>query len=391
MAAMRMCDPMLLPLAAEFGVTTGAASATIWAYALGFGLLQIAYGPIGDRFGKIPVVMAACAACALCSLAAALAPSMALLIFARAAMGAAAAGITTLSMAWIGDQVPYAHRQPTLARLTMATVSGMMVGQWFGGFSAEVLGWRAAFVGLTVLFAVVAMLLWVQCRRAAPSAHPPAPADEAQSLLEVVQRATAVLRLARIQWLLPVVFAEGALTFAPLAFLPSRLMQGFGLSAAHAGSAMLLYGAGGLLYAFFARHWLRWLGERGMAWLGSSLVACGMLLMAWAPTGAAAVAGCIPAGLGFYMFHNTLQTQATQAAPAARGTAVALFACFLVIGQSLGVYFLGLLVDGGWFAQAFTATAAGTVAVALIAARGLAPRLEPQRAAAHAPVTPKSG
>jgi MFS transporter, YNFM family, putative membrane transport protein len=42
-------------------------------------------------------------------------------------------------------------------------------------------------------------------------------------------------------------------------------------------------------------------------------------------------------GLGFYMLHNTLQVNATQMAPEARGLAVSLFAFFLFTGQSLGV------------------------------------------------------
>jgi predicted MFS family arabinose efflux permease len=50
------------------------------------------------------------------------------------------------------------------------------------------------------------------------------------------------------------------------------------------------------------------------------------------------------AGFGFFMFHNTMQTNATQMAPAARGTAVSLFASFLFMGQSLGVLLAAALV-----------------------------------------------
>ena len=42
-------------------------------------------------------------------------------------------------------------------------------------------------------------------------------------------------------------------------------------------------------------------------------------------------------GLGFYMLHNTLQTNATQMAPEARGLAISLFALALFGGQSVGV------------------------------------------------------
>ncbi|HEY1982673.1 MAG TPA: MFS transporter, partial [Xanthobacteraceae bacterium] len=50
-------------------------------------------------------------------------------------------------------------------------------------------------------------------------------------------------------------------------------------------------------------------------------------------------------GLGFYMLHNTLQTNATQMTPEARGTAVALFSSALYIGQTVGVAFGALVLD----------------------------------------------
>ncbi|MFZ9336283.1 MAG: MFS transporter, partial [Burkholderiaceae bacterium] len=43
------------------------------------------------------------------------------------------------------------------------------------------------------------------------------------------------------------------------------------------------------------------------------------------------------AGFGFFMFHNTMQANATQMAPHARGTGVSMFAAALFMGQSLGV------------------------------------------------------
>jgi len=51
------------------------------------------------------------------------------------------------------------------------------------------------------------------------------------------------------------------------------------------------------------------------------------------------------AGFGYYMLHNTLQINATQMAPQARGTAVSLFASFFFLGQSLGVWFAAIVID----------------------------------------------
>ena len=371
MASMRVCDPMLIALSHEFHATTGDASAVIAAFAVAYGVLQLVYGPLGDRLGKVQVIMGATAACALFSAVTALAPSLAVLVVSRAAMGAAAAGIIPLSMAWIGDQVPYAQRQETLARLMGATVTGMMAGQWFGGFATENFGWRTAFAVLAMLFLMAAVLLFRHARAglaAASAVNADAPAFSlAAYLAGVVQ----LLRMPRVRWVLTVVAIEGALAFGTLAFVPARLTGGFGLSASTAGGVMVLYGVGGLLYSVFARRWLAWLGETGLALAGSALIASGLLLLAWAPVVAWAVLGCFLAGLGFYMLHNTLQTQATQMAPQARGTAVTLFACLLFLGQSTGVVVAAASVDRGWLAVVFTGAALGVLALGALVARGL--------------------
>jgi predicted MFS family arabinose efflux permease len=50
-------------------------------------------------------------------------------------------------------------------------------------------------------------------------------------------------------------------------------------------------------------------------------------------------------GLGFFMLHNTLQTEATQMTPEARGTSVALFASMYFIGQTVGVALAAPVMD----------------------------------------------
>lgn len=365
MASMRVCDPMLVALAQEFGVSVGEASRAVSAFAVAYGTLQLFYGPLGDRVGKLRVINAAVLACAVFSALTASVGDFGWLVLARALMGASAAGIIPLCLAWLGDLVSYEHRQETLAKLMTATVSGMMAGQWFGGWAVESLGWRFAFAVLSALFAGAAVLLFVrmgELRRAVPIRTDGSYLTQALDSLRL-------LGVPRVRWLLTVTLIEGALAFGTLAFVPSLLVQQLHLSAAWAGGLMALYGIGGLLYSQLARRWLAWFGERGLARLGSSLVATGLLLLAWTPWVALAALGCLAAGLGFYMLHNTLQTQATQMAPHARGSAVTLFACLLFFGQSSGVLLVAQTVDHGGLAWAYTAAGLGMVVLGAAIAR----------------------
>jgi predicted MFS family arabinose efflux permease len=74
-------------------------------------------------------------------------------------------------------------------------------------------------------------------------------------------------------------------------------------------------------------------------------------------------------GLGFYMFHNTLQVNATQMAPHRRGAAVSAFASSFFLGQSVGVWLSGALVDQIGTAWLLAGGAVGVLAVALNFAR----------------------
>lgn len=364
MASMRIADPMLVVLAQEFHVTTGEASGVVSVYAVAYGILQLFYGPLGERFGKLRVVTLAVAACALFSAITAMSANLNLLMVMRGFMGAGAAGIIPLSLAWVGDQVPYERRQETLAKLMSATVIGMMSGLWFGGFAADTLGWRSAFVLLAVLFALAAALLWRQRQKSAP-AQPLQP----PSLMASFRMTGQLLATPRVRWVLAVTAIEGALVFGAMAFMPTHLHQQFGLSVVAAGSVMMVYGVGGLLYSQMARRWLAWLGERGLVKTGAALVASGMLLLAWGHGVWVGMLSCLMTGLGFYMMHNTLQVQATQMAPAARGTAVTLFASSLFFGQSTGVLIMAQSVDMGWLAYAFTGAAAGVVVLGAVVYR----------------------
>lgn len=364
MASMRLCDPMLVMLGQEFQVTTGEASRVVSAFAVAYGVLQLFYGPLGDRFGKLRVISLAVLACAVFSAITSMATDLNVLVAMRAFMGAAAAGIIPLAMAWIGDQVPYDRRQETLARLMGATVSGMMVGLWFGGFAAEHWGWRSAFAVMSVVFGVAALLLRKLCSLS------PNQAAETVGFLAYFSNTWQMLRIRRVRQVLTVVAIEGALVFGVMAFIPTHLHQQFDLSVVVAGSVMMLYGVGGLLYSQLARRWLVWLGgERGLVRTGAVSIVLGLLLLAWAQQPVLGMLACFATGFGFYMLHNTLQVQATQMAPASRGTAVTLFACLLFFGQSSGVLAMAFSVDRGWLPYAFTAAACGVAALGVAVSR----------------------
>lgn len=358
MASMRICDAMLPALAQEFTATPGQAARAISAFALAYGVLQLFFGPLGDRFGKVRVIGYATLACTLGSALSAASPNLEWLVASRALSGAAAAGIVPLTMAWIGDSVGYEDRQAVLAQLLGATVFGMITGQWAGGLLADVLGWRSAFVALAIIFLATGALLVVRGNAE------PRPKNCARIGLRDGIRSVVGSRWPKI--VLVVTAIEGALAFSALAFIPSDLHLRFGLLMPTAGGLVALYGIGGLTYSRTARRMLRRFGESGLARIGGIGTAAAFGTMAIAPNWYFVPPACFLAGFGFYALHNTLQTNATQMAPWARGTAVSLFACSLFLGQSLGVLGAAWVVDQYSAPAVFSVSAIGLLLLGLI-------------------------
>src|SRR5665213_901497 len=163
-ASMRVTDALLPRLAAEFSLGIAASARVITGFAVAYGLMQMLFGPLGDRFGKLRVIALAGGVAAVASLACFAARDFPGLVAARVAAGAFCACIIPLAMAWIGDVVPYEERQPVLARFLLGQIFGLAGGAALGGFAAQGAAWRWPFALLAAWLAIACALLAWQSR-----------------------------------------------------------------------------------------------------------------------------------------------------------------------------------------------------------------------------------
>ena len=357
-SAFRLCDPLLPVLASDFGVRTAQASNSVTFFAIAYGVMQFFYGPMGDRYGKFRVLSLATLGCAFGSLITAMAPTLDMVVLGRLISGATAAGIVPLSMAWIGDNVAYEQRQATLARFLLGSISGIAAGQFMGGIFADTIGWRWTFVVMAGVYLVVGTLL-ISKRKSVPEKIMP-PGQRGNLLAPLKQ----VLSIPWARIVILTVFLEGAFVFGPLAFVPAYLHEHHGIAVSWAGVIGGLFAAGALIYALRANQLVSLLGERRLALYGGGTIALSYTIYWVSGTWHWAVLASILSGFGYYLLHAVLQTNATQMAPAVRGTAVSLFASFLFLGQSVGVTVAALLVDFAGLGAVFPV---GMVAVPLLA------------------------
>jgi MFS transporter, YNFM family, putative membrane transport protein len=358
-ATMRAADPLLPQVAREFGVSAGDASIIATAFALAYGFCQLVYGVLGDRFGKYRLVALATLASAVTVTSAAFADSLAMLGTARLAGGATAAAIVPLSMAFIGDHVPYERRQTVLARFLTGTILGIVSGQVLGGVLGEMVGWRAVFLLLGALFLVIGALLLGELRS---TRMPPPLLTSSISARSLIHAYAVLLRRPWARVVLVTVCAEAFLFYGAFIFVGAYLHEVFELDYASVGVRLGFMGLGGLLYALTVRRLVHALGERGLALYGGITLALGFVVVATGALPAMAPAIAL-LGLGLHMLHNTLQTHATQMAPEARGLAVSTFANVLFMGQAAGVWLSGTIIDRIGFAPVFIAAGVALLAV----------------------------
>jgi predicted MFS family arabinose efflux permease len=342
--SLRVTDPLLPRLASEFGMSLGNVSYVITVFSIAYGLSQLFFGPVGDRFGKYLVIAWACMACAVTALLCALAPTYPLLLVARLMAGATAAAIIPLSMAWIGDVVPYGERQPVLAQFLIGQIIGISAGVLLGGLAADYFSWRFPFFGIACYFVLVSLTLLAFNRRL-PSYALTTHKVAGSALRRMVNEFGLVLSQPWARVVLVTVFLEGGFLYGAFAFIASHLHRVHHLSLTNAAALVMLYGLGGFLYATMSRRLVRSLGEKGLARWGGIIVAAAYLTISLAPDWRWAIPACFAAGLGFYMLHNTLQMNATQMAPERRGAAVSTFAACFFLGQSVGVGAAGWAVE----------------------------------------------
>ncbi len=338
--------PALPLLTRELGAGMDAAQLTMSALILAFGIAQMVWGPVADRIGRRPVLLAGLALYTAASLGCATAGSIEALVVWRVLQGAAMAAAVVCARAVLRDLYePVQGAQVMALALTGLGVIAL-AGPLVGGAAAHLGGWRGPLV--VVAMAGVLTLAWVALRLPETLARPNPQATRLAPLLRtwaVIGRHPVFLA-----WGLLVACAYGGL-FTILAASSFVYIDVLGLSPTAYGAAMAMGSLSYIAGTFVCRRWIRRHGMAGAVARGAVFtLAAGTLGAGLALAGVQAVWAVLLPQCLFLLGHGLHQPcgQAGVVAPfpAHAGAASALAGLLLaLVAFGVGLW-LGEALDG---------------------------------------------
>ena len=155
-------------MAQSFSASFAEVQWIVLAYLLTLTALVVGAGRLGDLVGRRRLLVGGLALFIVASVLCGLAPTLWVLVAARAVQGIGAAVMMALTMAFVGDTVPREKTGRAMGLLATMSAVGTALGPSLGGILIAATGWRAIFF-VNVPLGLLALLL---VRRFLPADHP---------------------------------------------------------------------------------------------------------------------------------------------------------------------------------------------------------------------------
>ena len=166
--AIDMALPGLPSIQAEFGASPAEAAAVIAIFIAGFSTAPLAVGPLADRYGRKPAMLAGLGLFTLCALGCALAPSIGALLALRLLQGVGAGTVGILPRAIIRDLFEGRPVRLQLAAVSLVFGVAPLIAPTLGAGILTVGNWRSIFFTLVVVGAASTLLASLGFRESHP-------------------------------------------------------------------------------------------------------------------------------------------------------------------------------------------------------------------------------
>lgn len=366
--AIHMLVPALPRIASELAIGEARAQQVVSLYLAGLAGGQLVAGPLIDRLGRRPVMLAGLALYIAGAVLAALAPTPAQLLLARLIQASGGACGVVTARVMVGDLFGPAKAAGVQATLMAIVLISPAFAPVIGGTVADIAGWRAIFA----LLACAGLVGMVAALRGLPETRKATSARTASASL-----AASYLRLVRNRRFTLTTCALGAASSGLYMFLgaaPFLLTHRFGLAASQAGFALLIVAAASILgtrlVVLAQRHGDGLVYGTISAAVGAAIAL--ILALAGAQSLAAFIAPFLLLGLGAGLAGPVAFNAVAFAEPDLAATATSLAGAMQMLASGTAMALLGLFapVDPRRLAVALCLSTATALSCALLSRRG---------------------
>ncbi len=350
--AMTICLPSMQEWGALFGASQAQVQLTFSGFVVAYGVCQLVYGPLSDRYGRKGVLLTGLVLLALGSLVAAMAASLDVLIAGRVLQGVGSAAGAVVGRAMVQDLFAGSERTKVMAYVGMVMGLSPPFAAVVGGQLHVRFGWQSNFVLITV----VAVLLLIAAWRSLPSRSPSNPASTSSTSSEswLAGMLSAYATLLRQRTLVLYVLMLCTSTAAFYVFLSGApiVLRSYGVGPDGIGWYIMLVPLSYMAGNFLTSRLIHGKGERWVMALGQAATVAGVLLMlGLALLGLdSPLAFTLPLmvlGLGHGFLVPPTLTGTVGVVPALAGSAAALAGVMQQLMGALGGYSVGLVSHQG--------------------------------------------
>ena len=339
-------SPILPSISNDFGVSVASASLIISAYMIPFGLFQLVFGYLADKFGKRQVISFAMVfftiATGLCSLGVGLTD----LTIYRVLTGVFAASVMPISLALIGDIFPLNERQTAIGTFLGISFLGQGLSMAIGGSIAHFFNWRGVFV-IYALLSIVATILLLTIGRNIPSTK--------NENCKVFAPYMNLLKNPSSLKIYLLVLFEGFFLLGSFSFLSGFIQTIYNFNNFLIGLLMSTFGVMSIIGGRISGKVSAKIGRKRTILLGLTIALLAMILIVTLGNVLEAlIVGIGLLGLGLMLAHSTFLTLATEFAAKARGVAMSLVAFCFMGGGGFGTAFGSRIVGNSSFLTLFT-------------------------------------
>ena len=266
--------PSLPDIARLLDASTAQVQLTISSYLIGFSVGQIVYGPVSDRYGRKPVLLAAIVLYCAASLACALSTSIEMLIAARALQALGGSGGIVLARAMVRDLYSGNRAGRELSVIGAVMALAPVLAPIAGGILQTGFGWRSVFFTLVAAGVAGAGVVWWLLPETLTQRE-----TEPMSLSSIARSYRVVARNPAYMAYLGLATASFAGLFAWISGASFVLQNLYGLSPFAFGFAFAVGSVGYMIGSMLSAQLTRRLGLDGIIGIGGIVIAAGGLGM----------------------------------------------------------------------------------------------------------------